>query len=342
MNVYYTDEQGRIRCFNGDSSERHSITTKHDYYAIKSLFSNYSRSFSRSRLHSTHCPVCSVDVFFCECDNGGRVFFDTLAPTWKKHPCTTNYESGNHVKTYRLIHSKENHFIKKGEKSSKKTVMEVPDFMDTFELNLNNTRAYANLVDNCTILVRQHNTKLLLTILVNNKKFKNEYLCRDKEFACQRELEEFLESVMWNTDLSESLEITKPKNDIQGFDSQKIIKINKQNISKVLFAMTSQQKKLRKQKYSEEKQQEAAHKERQERYKRYRDTSQIEQKSDPTIPKREGLAIVKKKNVLNKPIEPVVSLIESSKMTLDQIGSKKESLKTIREKIKKQLDESNV
>ncbi len=194
---WYTDEYGRKRHVGEDSSERYSVTTKHNYSAINSIFSTYSSHFSRSRLHSTHCPVCSADVFFCECDNGGRVFFDTLAPAWKKHPCTTSYESGSRVKTYHLIHPKENHFIKKGEeKTIKKTIMEVPDFMDRFELNLSNPHAYANLIDNCTLMVRQQNGKLLLTIIINNQKFKNEYLCRDKQFDHQRELEEFIESLM--------------------------------------------------------------------------------------------------------------------------------------------------
>jgi len=64
-----------------------------------------------------------------------------------------------------------------------------------------------------------------------------------------------------------------------------------------------------------------------------------ERKYDPAIPKREGFTIVKKKNSPDKPIESVASPIESSKMTLDQFGSKKESLSAIREKIQKQLDE---
>jgi hypothetical protein len=338
---WYTDEYGRKRHVGGDSSEGYSVVPKHHYYAINSIFSSYSSHFSRSRLHSTHCPVCSADVFFCECDNGGRVFFDSLAPTWKKHPCTTSYESGNRVKTYHLIYPKENHFIKNGENTSKKTVIDVPDFMNRFELNLNNTRAYANLVDNCTILVRQNNGKLLLTILVNNKKFKNEYLCRDKEFERQRELEEFLESVMWNTDLTESLKIKKKENKIKTVGEHKIIQINKQNVGKVLTTLTEQQNKIKNQKYFEEKQREAVHKERQDRHRGDNKASQNEQKFNPTIPKRESLSIVKKKNVLEKPIVPVATPRDDSKISLDQFGSTKEALRAIKDKLQKQLDEKN-
>lgn len=36
----------------------------------------------------TNCPVCGADVFFVECANGGRVFFNELGWPWDKHPCT--------------------------------------------------------------------------------------------------------------------------------------------------------------------------------------------------------------------------------------------------------------
>jgi hypothetical protein len=214
--------------------------------------------------------------------------------------------------------------------------MEVPDFMDCFELNLNNTRAYSNLVDNCTILVRQNNGKLLLTILVNNKKFKNEYLCRDKEFECQRELEEYLESVMWNTDLTENLKIKKKENKINSNGEHKVIQIDKQNVGKVLTTLTEQQQKIRKQKYFEEKQRETVHKEHQNRHKKHKEASENEQKTTPTIPKREGFSIAKKKNATEKPIAPVSGPSDGSKMSLDQFGSVKEALKAIKDKLQKE------
>ncbi len=34
------------------------------------------------------CPVCKVRVYFYSNDAGSRVYFDTLAPDWDKHPCT--------------------------------------------------------------------------------------------------------------------------------------------------------------------------------------------------------------------------------------------------------------
>lgn len=38
--------------------------------------------------HPTRCPVCGADVFFVECPNGGRVFFNELGWPWEKHQCT--------------------------------------------------------------------------------------------------------------------------------------------------------------------------------------------------------------------------------------------------------------
>ncbi len=36
------------------------------------------------------CPVCHVRIYFYSNDAGSRVYFDTLAPNWIKHPCTDN------------------------------------------------------------------------------------------------------------------------------------------------------------------------------------------------------------------------------------------------------------
>lgn len=43
-----------------------------------------------SQLYKTSCPVCHEKVFFYRSPYDGRVFFDTLAPEWLKHPCTDN------------------------------------------------------------------------------------------------------------------------------------------------------------------------------------------------------------------------------------------------------------
>lgn len=37
---------------------------------------------------NARCPVCGDRVYFYQSEYGGRVFFDSLAPDWTKHPCT--------------------------------------------------------------------------------------------------------------------------------------------------------------------------------------------------------------------------------------------------------------
>lgn len=39
------------------------------------------------------CPVCGQGVYFCQTENGGRVYFDELGPPWPKHVCTANAEN---------------------------------------------------------------------------------------------------------------------------------------------------------------------------------------------------------------------------------------------------------
>lgn len=47
---------------------------------------------------NARCPVCNAPVYFYQASNGGRVFFDDLAPHWPKHPCTDNT-----LRTYRPV-----------------------------------------------------------------------------------------------------------------------------------------------------------------------------------------------------------------------------------------------
>lgn len=207
-NDWYTDEQGRKRNIGGVSNE--VFSNRHYYYeksinnTIPSLFSKYSIDFTKSKLHVTSCPVCYQTVFFCECDNGGKVFFETLSPTWKKHPCTTNYGNNGTVKTYYLIFPKE--------KINKKVIFQTPEFLKNFNLNFGEKKVHDNLINNCTLLVRKFKTVFLLTILVNNKNFSNEYLCTDEIFYNQSDMEDFIKNVLSNTNLSTSLHIKKSKN----------------------------------------------------------------------------------------------------------------------------------
>jgi hypothetical protein len=41
---------------------------------------------------NARCPRCELPVFYFQNEHGSRVFFDTLAPDWIKHPCTDNQQ----------------------------------------------------------------------------------------------------------------------------------------------------------------------------------------------------------------------------------------------------------
>ncbi|MEY3288438.1 MAG: hypothetical protein RLZZ419_680 [Pseudomonadota bacterium] len=52
--------------------------------------SNYNSFVSAFVNPNANCPVCGEAVFFCQTENGGRIFFEELGPPWTKHPCTDN------------------------------------------------------------------------------------------------------------------------------------------------------------------------------------------------------------------------------------------------------------
>jgi hypothetical protein len=54
-------------------------------YFFKDDYLSFSKNFVNP---NAKCPVCGAEVFFCQLENGGRVFFDELGMPWSKHPCT--------------------------------------------------------------------------------------------------------------------------------------------------------------------------------------------------------------------------------------------------------------
>jgi hypothetical protein len=84
-----------------DNYEYSQISTTHqsNYFSQKESYdfsfgsyngfeANYD-SFVRHFVNpNATCPECGASVFFCQLENGGRVFFDELGPPWTKHPCT--------------------------------------------------------------------------------------------------------------------------------------------------------------------------------------------------------------------------------------------------------------
>lgn len=53
------------------------VSHQHDYESFKRAYVN----------PNAQCQLCGQRVFFCQLENGGKVFFDELGPPWIKHPC---------------------------------------------------------------------------------------------------------------------------------------------------------------------------------------------------------------------------------------------------------------
>lgn len=62
------------------------------------VYPNSTSRFTSYLNPNANCPVCQCPVYFYQCVNGGRVFFDSLSPEWFKHPCTDNYQTVRLVK----------------------------------------------------------------------------------------------------------------------------------------------------------------------------------------------------------------------------------------------------
>lgn len=192
MNEYwYTDEFGRKRHVNGELNSSHD-KNKSQTYSYNNSFS-YNYSVTKSHLYITKCPVCDNQVYFCQCSNGGRVFFDTLSPLWKKHPCTSiNNDEPKLLKKYSIILPHATHQTSFEGITKKETVFYVPDFLDSMKLNTTNKILHQNLIQYTSILIRKEYDIFYLTIIVTSSKFNNSYFCKDLNFTTQLEIEQFI------------------------------------------------------------------------------------------------------------------------------------------------------
>ena len=103
MDYCYYDEYGRLRSTRGATPwkqwtppDPYREIGKGKVFSKKSTIKNKVEQFSTkkyrtgSKIFSTKCSCSSckgIEVFFCDCKNGGKVFFETLYPEWKIHNC---------------------------------------------------------------------------------------------------------------------------------------------------------------------------------------------------------------------------------------------------------------
>lgn len=226
---WYTDEYGRKRHVEEGASSGISgkAKLKYRHESINSSLYGYGGFSKDSALWLTSCPGCGAGVYYCKCSNGGRVFFNTLAPEWEKHPCTSmkTYEPKNIDEKYSLITPTHNYYQHHEDYERRSTTFEVPNFLKSIKINTTNDILYKNLTQNTMILVREYNGKFYLTIVVTTKKFKNHHLCNNKRFNNQDIMQEYIISLLSKVDFTESIDISNEVVHTKG--NKKIIKLDK-------------------------------------------------------------------------------------------------------------------
>lgn len=78
-------------------------------------------------IFTTKCPICSNTVYYYENELGSKVFFDTLGPEWKKHPCIEYSDKQKNWYKYThndavIIHTNSLRQIRKQEQKDKQLV----------------------------------------------------------------------------------------------------------------------------------------------------------------------------------------------------------------------------
>ena len=227
MSYWYTDELGRKRHVQNETSDENKTSkVKKHTYKYHSAFYTYADNIVTSYLSPTKCPVCKATVYFCNCSNGGRVFFDTLAPLWEKHPCTTTHTSTiEYDEVYSFIIPSRISIIEQNGIQTKITRFSVPDFMNPFELDTSYAVLHKNITESSMILVKKVKKTLYLTVIVTSRKYNNKYLIRDKSFQNQIELEQYLIKTLSQVDLRVNISSAHKRTSTD--KNKKIIKINK-------------------------------------------------------------------------------------------------------------------
>lgn len=219
-NCYY-DEEGRLRSTLGGNLAYGQWTSKDPYHNIgkyrkkpnrkkKLKNSRQSQKFSKNRykigssIFPTVCTCSSCnkkEIFFCNCDNGGRVFFETLYPEWKKHDCSC-------FNNEKKVVSKDNddyyEVLFPSKYNAEEEVLEYRNTpcLDDFHLKIRNKYIFNNATKNVTLLHKYKGGQIYLKVILSSKKFLNQILVDDAIFNTQVEFEKFLIYIFTKTDLS--------------------------------------------------------------------------------------------------------------------------------------------
>lgn len=219
MAYCYYDEYGRFRSTRGVSLGWKQWTSLDPYKQIekdkgslkKSISKNTrvnSRQFSTqeyrtgSKIFLTKCSCSSckgIEIFFCDCSNGGKVFFETLYPEWRKHNCPCfqekNQSSNSQVHDYYSL------VFPSSFKDNKLFYKKIND-LPAFTIEVKNKYIYNNAIKNINLLVKYKKSRIILKVILSSKKFSNYLLVNNAIFNSFQEFKKFLIYILTQMDLS--------------------------------------------------------------------------------------------------------------------------------------------
>ena len=215
MKDFFIDSHGKVRCTIGSSNTINSNYYQYENVSRSNDLGNFKKNVTSvykkeidnnykhigSRIYQSSCPVCSFNVYFCNCSNGGKVFFDSLAPEWEKHPCTNN-TINNHSSEYYIFVYFTSFF--KGSFIFNKHINDIKKFKIP---SRNNKTFIKNIVNNVIILIRAKKDLHILTLIISYGKYKNHILVKDKFFKVFEHLLSFIIYVLSQKDLSTNINI---------------------------------------------------------------------------------------------------------------------------------------
>ena len=201
--MIYTDEYGRIRSDKNNGLDykpyRPSHPSKSIDYNGKNIQNNIhifpQHKVERdSYLYQTicDCQEChNILLFYCKCKNGGRVFFESLSPSWKKHECpcySNNLDIEKDILESNLYKNLYPHSYDYKSKQ-KKLIFKNNEGLSDFDILVKkNSFLYIKLIEDLTLLYRIEKDIIMVNILSKD----NKLLYKDKKFKSVGDLKSFL------------------------------------------------------------------------------------------------------------------------------------------------------
>ena len=201
--MIYTDEYGRIRSDIG-KLDYQPYKPKHPSkildYNGKNIIEGIekfreNKNYRNSFLYQTicTCPKCrNKPIFYCKCQNGGRVFFESLSPDWKKHKCPCYEQDIDKIEkqtSYENLYK--NLYPHSYDKKNKQLIYKANEELDDFYLPYQNS-LYENLTKNIHLLYRVQEKIIYIKVL----DFNYQVLYKEKKFGDTNQIISFLKLIL--------------------------------------------------------------------------------------------------------------------------------------------------